>query len=220
MTALPSCPEYAPSFASAAGTTAWQSVDERERLARWVAQVVLGNQRALASLHGATSSRVAAISLRIVRRPDLAEEVVGEIFWQVWREAARYSPDRGSVMSWLVAMARSRAIDLLRRHDGMQRHESPLDEELDGHESSFTESAPYCLETVDRDTQLRRLLQRAEPVHRQLIALAFFEGLSHQEIANHSGLALGTVKSHLRRGLQAMRNPCLIGGLTPSFHPA
>jgi RNA polymerase sigma-70 factor (ECF subfamily) len=174
------------------------------RLAGWIEAIVDHDERALSALYDATLSRVYGLALRIVRRPAWAEEVVEDTYFQVWRQAARFDPARGRALTWLLAMARSRAIDALRREDRFV------------HDSLDTDDAPAVadakalapddlLECARGHEMLHRALLNLGPQPRQLVALAFFRGLSHEEIAEQTALPLGTVKSQIRRSLITLR---------------
>lgn len=174
-----------------------------DQLREWVDRIVDHDERALAALYDATLSRVYGLVLRIVRRGALAEEVVEDTFFQVWRQAARFDASRGRVLTWLLGMARSRAIDAL-RHEARFEHES-LDGE-DGFDAPDDRAGSDELLAIARGhAELHRalLLLNAQP--RQLVALAFFRGLSHEEIASETALPLGTVKSQIRRALATLR---------------
>jgi RNA polymerase sigma factor (sigma-70 family) len=190
-----------------------------DELCQCMSRIVERDPKALAALYDACASRVFAVVLRILPRHQQAEEVVEDCFWQVWREAPRYQRERGSVLAWVITIARNRAIDALRRHDVIGRHELPLDDVLHEHAQGVSTAPSEQLETVERDHCLHRVLLTMEPIQRQMLALAFFRGLTHQEIAAHSGLALGTVKSHLRRALVLLRERCVAAGLASERVP-
>ena len=180
------------------------SAADDAQLAQWLAQIVERDERALAALYDHTLSRVYGLVLRIVRQPACAEEVVEDTYFQVWRQAPRFDPARGRALSWLLAMARSRAIDALRRearfaHDALDADDGP---------AAAADGAASVADLID-GAHGQALLQRAlldlgaQP--RQLVALAFFRGLSHEEIAAQTALPLGTVKSQIRRSLITLR---------------
>jgi RNA polymerase sigma-70 factor (ECF subfamily) len=173
------------------------------QLAEWIEAIVDQDERALASLYDATFSRVFGIVQRIVRRTALAEEVVEDTYFQVWRQAVRFDPARGHALTWLLAIARSRAIDAL-RHEARFQHES-LDDETESATASEARPSDELLALARHQADLHQalLLLGAQP--RQLISLAFFRGLSHEEIAQQTCLPLGTVKSQIRRALQTLQ---------------
>ncbi len=173
------------------------------QLVTWIDAIVDQDERALAALYDATFSRVYGIVHRIVRRTALTEEVVEDTYFQVWRQAVRFDPSRGVALTWLLSMARSRAIDALRRE---ARFEHDTLDDDDAH--ALTSDAAVGDELLDiarHHAELQRalLLLGAQP--RQLVSLAFFRGLSHEEIASQTSLPLGTVKSQIRRALLTMR---------------
>ena len=173
------------------------------QLAAWIGAIAQRDERALAALYDATMSRVFGIALRIVRRHVLAEEVLEDTFFQVWRQACRFDPQRGRAITWLLGMARSRAIDCLRREARFQ-HDT-LDEQtlldLPHHDAQADELLISARQYAD----LHRALTLLSAQPRQLVAMAFLQGLSHDEIASQTLLPLGTVKSQIRRALITLR---------------
>lgn len=174
-----------------------------EQIAAWIDRVVDRDERALAALYDATLSRVYGLVLRVVRRPALADEVVEDTYFQVWRQAARFDPARGRAVPWLLGMARSRAIDAVRR-EARFRHDS-LDLESAPEVASGTPIVDELLDAARGHADLHQALLQLNAQPRQLVALAFFRGLSHEEIASHTALPLGTVKSQIRRALITLR---------------
>lgn len=165
------------------------------------------DDKALAALYDATASRVFGLVGCMLNDSGLAEEVVEDTYWQVWRQAERFDPARGRPVTWLLAMARSRAIDAIRRRE--RRALAPLsDEEQAALCDENSATPPELLAATNGQHLLHRALETLEPQPRQLIALAFFRGLTHEEIAESTHLPLGTVKSQIRRSLQALRR-CL-----------
>lgn len=173
------------------------------QLEAWIAAIVDHDERALMALYEATLSRVYGLVLRLVRRPQLAEEVAEEVYFQVWRQAPRFDAGRGRPLTWLLGMARSRAIDAIRREARFQHDE--LDEDTMPLSVSTDESGDELLAVAQGHAELHRALLLLKPQPRQLVALAFFNGLSHEEIASQTHLPLGTVKSQIRRALITLR---------------
>ncbi len=162
-----------------------------------------GDEAALGELYDATSSRVFGLALQIVRDREGAEEVALDVYTQVWREAGRYDGARGSVMSWLLTIARSRAIDSLRAKGRRMELEGPLDgaEGLSGRDQDPETSAAG----VERGATVRRALGRLPPDQRRAIEASFFGGMSHSEVAAALGVPLGTIKTRIRTGLMTLR---------------
>lgn len=179
-----------------------QALDDAQ-LEAWIAAIVDHDERALMALYEATLSRVYGLVLRLVRRPQLAEEVAEDVYFQVWRQAPRFDAARGRPLTWLLGMARSRAIDAIRREARFQHEE--LDEDAAPLHAPAAESGDELLAVAQGHAELHRALLLLKPQPRQLVALAFFSGLSHEEIASQTQLPLGTVKSQIRRALITLR---------------
>lgn len=180
-----------------------QAADEAQ-LCAWIDRIVDHDEKALMALYDATLSRVWGLVLRVVRRPQLAEEVVEDVFFQVWRQAPRFDAQRGRAMAWLLGMARSRAIDAL-RHEARFVAESLDDEAHAEPTDESSEAGDELLAVARGHADLHDALMLLNPQPRQLVALAFFSGLSHEEIATQTHLPLGTVKSQIRRALLSLR---------------
>lgn len=162
------------------------------------------DQTAFAALYAATASRLYHLAARVAGDPGAAEEALEDAFWQVWRQAPRFDPLRGRAWAWLVTIVRSRALDIRRKHP---RNEDELDAALvDGFAAPPDAGMPFAsLASEQSRKQLRDALARLDPVPRQLLALSYYRGMTHEEIAAHAGLPLGTVKAHLRRALLRLR---------------
>lgn len=178
------------------------------QLRAWIARVVARDENALSSLYDAMAGRIYGLALRITRNVQTAEEVVEDTFWQIWRQAPRFDPARGNATAWMLTMTRSRAIDALRRTDQLASDAESGDSAADP-----ADGPEELLASSQAGQQLDAALARLEPLPRQLVALAFFRGLSHEEIATHTGLPLGTVKSHIRRALVRLRDTLLPGAM-------
>lgn len=176
---------------------------EDQRLCELIAKITQLNQEALSELYDATVSRVFGLARGITRNVQCAEEVTEDVYWQVWRQALRFNRQRGPVMAWLVTLVRSRAFDHLRRRDEAVPHPEP-DSLIDDHAQPESDPA-QLLSTAQRDRDLNAALERLDPLPRQLLSLAFFRGLTHDEIAQQTRLPLGSVKSHIRRALALLQ---------------
>jgi RNA polymerase sigma factor (sigma-70 family) len=178
-------------------------------LARLVHTIKEGGQaaeRAFAALYDATVDRVVSVARRVTRDEHAALDVAEETFVQAWRDAHRFDSSRGSVLAWLLVIARSRALDWYRR-----RQASPVHYDTD-----LVEAAAAPLDDASSDP-LELISQTDEKcaVHaalaalggraKQMVALAFLRGLTHSEIADITGQPLGTVKTTIRRALQDMK---------------
>lgn len=174
------------------------------RLAGLVRGVADGDEMALRTLYDQLSPRVLGIAQQILRESSAAEDVVVEVFSQVWRQAQRYDERKGSVTTWIATLARTRAIDERRSLQRHSRREAlateTLDQVLDPASSPFrVASDGECAQVV------RSALGRLPREQRRAVEAAFFGGLSHTEIAAALGTPLGTVKTRIRSGLSALR---------------
>lgn len=166
-----------------------------------LARIARGDQVALTEFYDATAARVYALARRIA--PESAEETVADVYWQVWQQAQRYDATRGRALAWLLTICRTRALDQRRKREPAENHPAPdslrpeLFREADG---------PLdILLAVERHSRVHDALSTLNDSARNLLALAFFQDLSHQQIADRTGLPLGTVKSVLRRALLELR---------------
>ncbi len=173
-------------------------------LSALLARIAQRDERALGQFYDATMARVYGLALRIVAGPEAAEEVTADVYLQVWRDAQRYEAGRGKVLAWLLTICRSRAIDSLRRRDEAQT--SPDPEQLRTDEPGGDHDSQNLLLLAQRDSALHHALTRLDPLQRQLLSLAFFRGFTHEEIAAHARLPLGSVKTHIRKALALLRS--------------
>lgn len=180
------------------------STDDADlQLARWLDAIVDHDERALGAFYDATVSRVYAFVARIVRQEALAEEVVEDTYFQVWRQAVRYDAERGAPMTWLLGMARSRAIDALRREQRSQH--DPFEGDDVPETASDDPGVDELLELARAHADLHEALLSLGAGPRQIVSLAFFRGLTHEEIAEQMRMPLGTVKAQIRRALLKLR---------------
>ncbi len=186
------------SDASAANRVSVDRAGASVALCTLLARIANGDQEAVAVLYDLTSSTVNALAMRILRNPEDAEEIVLEVYTKVWRIADRFDPARGSPLAWLIAMARSAALDRLRSR-GRTATET-LNERPNLPAASSTEGL-WRSERI----ALQRAIAGIPAEQRQALELAFFEGLTHQELAEQLSLPLGTVKTRIRLGLARVR---------------
>ncbi len=169
----------------------------------YVCQCALGDSMALGKLYDETNSLVYSIALRMLADRLDAEEVTLDVFSQVWRTAGGYDPARGSVMAWLVTLARSRSIDKVRSRGVRSRMEQPFEE---GFEIETEDAGPEEWMALSQTrTRVRAALAELSPEQRQALELSFFSGLTHSELAEHLRRPLGTIKTHIRLGMMKMR---------------
>lgn len=156
------------------------------------------NEAALSQFYDRTINRVYGLALRITGHAEEAEEVVSDVYLQVWEQADRYKKQKGSIMTWLLTICRSRAIDRLRK----RQQSNPENSTSEYSESIALVADPeYLLSNTQQHSLIHQALKNLSSEQRQLLSLAFFRGMTYQEIANFIGMPLGTVKSHIRRSL-------------------
>ena len=184
----------APSTAASQSRQADQA--SLERIAR-------GDEHALAELYDRHARLIFSLALRILQVRADAEDIVQEIFAQVWAQAARYDPSRGAVAAWMLMLARSRAIDRLRARKA--RPEA-------GGETDAAERIPDAAVTQDLEllsaeqaSRLRRALEGLPEAQREALELAYYEGLTHAEVAVRLAEPLGTIKTRIRQAVIKLR---------------
>ena len=178
-----------------------------EELFHLIALSGQGDRVAFQSLYDATSAKLFGLSLRILNRRDLAEEALQESFINIWHHAQNYRPEKAAVMTWMSAIVRNKCFDLLRA----MPKESPLidDESMDDWASS--DFGPLEKATQLSETKaLLDCMSALAPLQRQAIALSYFHGMAHEQLAEHLVQPLGTIKTWIRRGLQSLKS-CLQG---------
>lgn len=175
---------------------------DSEDLARLLAAVALGDQSAFKRLYDATAAKLFGIATRILRDQGKAEEVVQDAFVNVWNSAASYNATLSAPMTWLITIVRNRSLDYLRR---VERHEVELDDDLSAVLESDTPGPQQQLLRSEDAALLHVCLGRLDAGQRQAIAFAYFQGLSHSELAQNLRVPIGTVKTWIRRGLEKLR---------------
>jgi RNA polymerase sigma factor (sigma-70 family) len=160
-----------------------------------------GDRAALRAIYDAEAPRMLGVALRLLRRRALAEEAVHDAFVQIWQRSGSFDPARGEARTWIYAVLRHRALNILR---GETRTDLVEDFEPMGL-TSEDESPEAVVQRLSDAGALRRCLERLEPLRRQALLLAYVQGLSHGELAGRLGVPLGTMKSWIRRSLLALR---------------
>lgn len=176
-----------------------------EQFAALLAQSGLGNRKAFAELYDATKSKLFGVALRIVRERHIAEEVLQDSFVNIWNNAAKYATAKSAPMTWMTAIVRNRSLDIVRR----PRVE--VADEDDYFSLNLEDASPGPQDQLfyKRDqVKIEHCMKGLDGEQLQTISLAFFHGLTHSEVADHLGRPLGTVKTHIRRGLQKLKG-CL-----------
>ncbi len=177
----------------------------RDELALALIQAGQGDRSAFRTVYEATSAKLFGVCLRILPDRQTAEDVLQDTYVTVWRKAASFDASRASPITWLVTIARNRAIDRLRSAAPM-RNAAPVE---DAHD--LADAGPLASETVEQADEAARLngcLETLEDKARAVIRTAFFEGATYDELARRENVPLGTMKSWIRRGLLRLRS-CL-----------
>jgi RNA polymerase sigma-70 factor (ECF subfamily) len=169
-----------------------------------------GDQGAFARLYQVTAPKLFGVAVRMLRREDWAEEVLQDAYVSIWNHAGSYSAGLSAPMTWMTSIVRNRCLDWLRRPKlevVLERAENDGDDPLD----AIAADGPGPLENLARSADAKALaacLGKLEAKQRQAIMLAFYDGLSHSELASHMRQPLGTVKTWVRRGLEKLKG-CL-----------
>ena len=183
-----------------------KSTDRSARLAALMARVALGDQPAFAQLYQETSAHLYGVAVRILKDGAAAEEVLQEAFVNVWHHAGSYEAAKSQPTTWLAAIVRNRCLDQLRRRE-LDTVRMTSDDD-DGKEFDLPSGDPTPVEMLlaGADAQsVRACVDALDAGQKQAIALAYYQGLTHAELADHLRQPLGTVKSWVRRGLERLK---------------
>jgi RNA polymerase sigma-70 factor, ECF subfamily len=164
---------------------------------RLVARVRAGDQQAMSELYDRFGKVVYAVALRVLRDAGAAEDVLQDVFLQLWRNPDAFDASRGSLAAWLAVITRHRSIDRLRK----RRPEMDIEDCVIAGGPDMRDEAERKL-VIDK---IRGVLSEMNPDQRKMVEMAFFDGLTHTEIADKTGQPLGTVKTRIRGGLQFLR---------------
>jgi RNA polymerase sigma-70 factor (ECF subfamily) len=171
-----------------------------------VGRIARGDSAAFATFYDRHASQVLGLLFKMLRRRAEAEEMLQEVFLQVWREAERYRPGGSTPRGWIFMLARSRAIDRIRSSSARRRREEATAAPVDPvTPSAVAPAGPERLEERERRRQVANALAELPPEQRTAIEHAFFGGLSHREVAEHLGEPLGTIKSRILLGMRKLR---------------
>lgn len=173
-------------------------VDPTDLLVR----VSLGDESALGSLYDVMGAAVHGLARRIVRDPSRAEEITQEVFVQAWQTAAKFDPSKGSARAWLMTLAHRRAVDVVRHDQAATNRENRYDWSNGPDHDVVEEAVTLNLE----HEQVRRCMDGLTDLQREAIVLAYFQGNTYPEVAEHLGANLATVKTRMRDGLIRLRD--------------
>jgi len=196
------------------------SDDRNAALGESLARIALGDRAALAALYKTASAHLLGVILRIQRDRAQAEDVLQEIFVSIWRNAQGYDAARSQPMTWLTSIARNRAIDSLRRRKTEVATVSAYGDD-DDQDSNLVDAMPSedsgpmeLLQEAAQQRAVTHCIGALSAEQQQCVALAYYQGLSHSEVAQHLQQPLGTVKSWVRRALMALKDCLGSAGLT------
>ncbi|OFP63407.1 RNA polymerase subunit sigma [Corynebacterium sp. HMSC074C01] len=178
------------------------SPDEHARLNHLLVQTAAADKHAFSALYDALAPTVYSVCLSVLRNPALAEEVAQDVFVEVWTSAAKFDPQRGNARSWVGRLAHGRAVDKLRSHVAAV-HRDDRDALL----TQATYSEPLEEEALGNVEAhlLRRAIDEIGEPHSTAVALAFLYGLTHAELAESTGVPLGTAKTRVRDGVKKLK---------------
>jgi len=182
------------------------NINPSKELLPLLQETARGNQSAFEQLYKSTSAKMYAVAMRLMRNPESADDVMQEAYVKIWHNASEYLSERGAVLTWMISILRYRAIDKLRKNKRDHLHDN-----ADNHQDQLIDEKQDLLKLMQKacdEKILNGCLEELADKQRQSIALAFYDGLTHEELSQHYGAPLGTVKSWVRRGLILLRR-CL-----------
>jgi RNA polymerase sigma-70 factor (ECF subfamily) len=178
------------------------AIAEHESLSDLLNQTATGDRQAFSQLYQSTAGRILAVVLRLVGNRTVAEEILQEAYLAIWRKADQYRPERGTALTWMMTIARNKAIDRLRADGSGTRLIDSFDDKTAEQINSMAETT--ALPTHVSGT-IRQCVEALQENYRKALLLAYYYGLSHDELASALKSPLGTVKSWVRRGLLQLR---------------
>lgn len=172
-----------------------------DQLVHWISQCSLKDQDAFSLLYRATSPQIFGVLLGMLKNRAMAEDALQETFVKLWNNASAYNNNKGEPLTWMISIARYRALDLLRKHKTKNKYE-----DLFSVESEYLSSAThYDSAPTDNTKDLDRCLDRLQKHARQSIVMAYCEGYTHEELSLRLDAPIGTVKSWIRRSLKRLQ---------------
>lgn len=181
---------------------------ENQRLVDLLSRVALRDHAAFKQLYDLTSAHLYGVAVRIVRKRELADEILQDAFINIWEQAGSYASTLSTPMTWLISVVRNKALDRLRKDKLESERTAPHDPDYqDGaHDEAADHADPHELfAAATEKIELNRCLSMLEAPQRQSLALAYYNGMSHSELADHLQVPLGTAKAWVRRGLDKLK---------------
>ena len=177
--------------------------DRGAELADLVRRCGEGDETGFAALYDATSAKVYGLAVRVTRSPEIAAEVVQEVYLMAWQQSARFDPERGTVVAWLCTLAHRRAVDRVRQVDRERNREQTYEDRRAG--TPVDQTWQEVEQTMDTH-EVRAGLGALTPLQREAVALAYYQGCTYQEVAERLEIPLGTAKARIRDGLRNLRS--------------
>jgi RNA polymerase sigma-70 factor (ECF subfamily) len=186
-----------------------------------MARIKAGDESALAALHRRHAGLLHTVGHRVINNESDVDDLVQEVFLQVWRQAEHYREENGKALGWIVTLTRRRAIDKLRKKQAYQRASERLRLETAATETTLQDrGADHEAADSDRAQIFNRVLASLPEGQRQALDLAFYRGMSQREIASRTGLPLGTIKTRLELALRKVRSAILALGGAEEWAPS
>lgn len=186
----------------------------QDDLARWLAHVALGDRAAFERVYRATCAHLLGVAFRISHQRDRAEEALQEAFVNVWQRAGSFDPSVASPMTWLINIVRNKAIDMQRSGKTERASTGELDDEALTLAADESQQPQHLMQAGLERLRIDECMAVLGASQRQALALAYYRGLAHAEIAETLGAPLGTVKAWVRRGLEKLQGCLRAAGVT------
>ena len=175
-----------------------------QHLSNLLGAVASGDRPAFAALYSATSAKLYGTILRIVKRRDIADDILQEAYVRIWNNAGAFDPERASPITWMATIARNRALDEVRKKAPSSTEDLPQGFEIRDPQMLISEQ----MEVADDYTRLQRCLDALDPQRRDIVKLAYLEGMSREELGQRFGHPATTIKTWLHRSLKQLKT-CL-----------
>jgi RNA polymerase sigma-70 factor (ECF subfamily) len=179
------------------------AVETADAIAEALRSCATGDQSAMATLYDLTSAKVYGLALRVLRNPAHAEEVTQEIYVEAWQRSDTFQPGRGSALSWLLTITHRRAVDRVRSAEASAKRDQAYG--ADDPAASPVDPADQAVATIEAE-RVRGALTSLTDTQRQAVELAYYDGLTHREVAHALDVPLGTAKARIRDGLIRLRS--------------
>jgi RNA polymerase sigma-70 factor (ECF subfamily) len=178
-----------------------------QRLVDLLKRIALHDHAAFKELYDLTSGRLYGVAIRFMRKPELANEVLQDAYINVWQNAGGYAATLSTPMTWLISVVRNKSVDRLRKYRLESENAVALDDvpEFAHEEAALHPDSLELFSAAMERLELNRCLSLLDAPQRQSLALAFYDGMSHSELAEHLQVPLGTAKAWVRRGLQRLK---------------